>query len=180
MSHAVQSPAAALSFVMTPVAGAEHPQGPSESWAPCTSCACVISDVVGPPTLPPRLPQWHTDSPSSSTEERRARSRWSPRESSDWHGHRRRALTIQEPCLLSSVAKGNFPLCVIYSDALILRWEATHSLLLKDKSMKSYDHICVCKATLTDLLSLSVLVLLEISACLKSTVCARTSCWFFL
>lgn len=38
-----------------------------------------------------------------------------------WNGHRRSALNILEPCLLSLVAKGNFPPSVFYSDAHILR-----------------------------------------------------------
>lgn len=47
----------------------------------------------------------------------------SPTRVPHWHGHRRRALTTQEPCLPSSVAKGNFPLSAFCSDAHTLRWD---------------------------------------------------------
>lgn len=97
----------------------------------------VIRDVAGPPTSPSvclsgetPLPLLLHGGPTSrdrcqrddggdGNEGRIASANASPH----WYGRRRRALTIQEPCLLSSLAKGNFPLFAFCSDAHILRWE---------------------------------------------------------
>lgn len=122
-----------------------------KSWEMCSgvvislrawAALCVISDVSGPPSSPPRSP--------SVTHSRRAGAHRYGRERRKgrtarlllplsarphWHGPRRGEVISPESCLLPSVAKGNFPLSVFYSDAHVLRWEAAH---------KSAESVCAC------------------------------------
>lgn len=96
----------------------------------------VISDVTGPPSSPPPTPSvTHSQAASAqrsdksvhtATEGKTARLLLLPARP-HWHGPRRRQVISPESCLLSSEAKGNFPLSVFYSDAHVLRWEVAHS-----------------------------------------------------
>ncbi len=120
----------------------------------CKSCACHLwrsrPAYITPPVC---LSDTHRLSHSCTVDQRvrgaaLPASRSGTASAAHWHGHRRRALTIQEPCLLSSVAKGNFPLSVFYSDAHILRWEAAWTVENTElmERIKSFDSVSMYKA----------------------------------
>lgn len=104
---------------------------------PAWAALRVISDVNGPPSSPPRSPSV-THSQAASARRGAATSRCTPPREGRKDSASAAALSAsslawtpqkkdEQPQIMPTVAKGNFPLSVFYSDAHVLRWEAAHS-----------------------------------------------------